>query len=248
MTEQKRQSKVYFDDQLLSEFMLRFYGYGNYDGNYWFIGMEEGGGNSFDDVTKRLMVWAERGKHELEDVSNYHTEMEVTHLFGDKPKLQRTWNKLIRAYLSMQRQVPTTEQVRAYQGKFFGRSNGSTCLLELLPLPSPSTNHWLYGQHSRLPYLKNRDAYKEFCVKPRVANLRRRLKQHRPRAVVFYGLSYLSEWQAIAETDFLPSANGLLTGQNGSMIFVVTKHQVAKGVTNDYFHQVGNLVSGSAMK
>ena len=40
----------HFDDQVLDEFAHQFYGYGNYDGRYWFIGMEEGGGNSFAEV------------------------------------------------------------------------------------------------------------------------------------------------------------------------------------------------------
>ena len=33
-----------FDDLLLDEFAHNFYGYGNYGGQFWFIGMEEGGG------------------------------------------------------------------------------------------------------------------------------------------------------------------------------------------------------------
>ena len=31
-----------FDDLLLDEFAHKFYGYGNYGGQFWFIGMEEG--------------------------------------------------------------------------------------------------------------------------------------------------------------------------------------------------------------
>lgn len=29
------------DDQLLDEFCRTFYGFGNFNGRYWFIGMEE---------------------------------------------------------------------------------------------------------------------------------------------------------------------------------------------------------------
>jgi hypothetical protein len=57
-----------FDDQLLSEFVQNFYGYGNYSGQFWFIGMEEGGGNSFSEINTRLAVWANRGRNELEDL------------------------------------------------------------------------------------------------------------------------------------------------------------------------------------
>ena len=60
-----------FDDQLLGEFVQNFYGYGDYSGQFWFIGMEEGGGNSFAEVVKRLDTWARRGRRELEDVAEY---------------------------------------------------------------------------------------------------------------------------------------------------------------------------------
>jgi hypothetical protein len=241
MTERPLQK--YFDDVLLNEFMRGFYGYGNFGGDYWFIGMEEGGGNSFADVHNRLRAWAKRGKRELEDVAEYHAEIGVTHLFGNKPKLQKTWNKLIRAYLSSQNQVPTTEQVREYQGNFFGRTNGDTCLLELLPLPSPSTNDWLYAQHSRLSCLANRRLYKKFCVEMRIANLRERVKRYQPKIIVFYGLSYLSEWEAIAKEVFLSAPNGLWISHNSSTCFVVTRHPADWGVTNEYFRQIGSVIS-----
>ncbi|MEA3335851.1 MAG: hypothetical protein U9R25_08055 [Chloroflexota bacterium] len=128
-----------FDDQLLDEFAHQFYGYGNYSGQYWFVGMEEGGGNSFEKVNRRLNTWAHRGKRELEDVAGYHQAIGITDLFSEKPKIQRTWGKLIRIVLSSQGITPTTERVRAYQRAVLGRPNGETCLVELFSLPSPLT-------------------------------------------------------------------------------------------------------------
>ncbi len=46
-------------DTLLQQFMSTFYGSGNYSGENWFVGMEEGEGNDLDQVTKRLNAWAE---------------------------------------------------------------------------------------------------------------------------------------------------------------------------------------------
>jgi hypothetical protein len=45
-----------FNDPLLQDFMSSFYGYGNFQGAYWFIGMEEGGGDSFEEVSRRLAI------------------------------------------------------------------------------------------------------------------------------------------------------------------------------------------------
>ena len=64
-----------FDDQLLQDFMNGFYGYGNYSGGYWFVGMEEGGGNSFENIDKRLKDWDRRDRCEIEDIADYHAEI-----------------------------------------------------------------------------------------------------------------------------------------------------------------------------
>lgn len=231
-----------FDDQLLGEFSQNFYGYGNYGGQFWFIGMEEGGGNSFAEVAKRLDAWRLRGRRELDDVAEYHTTIGVTHLFDDMPKLQPTWKMLIRILLSSDGRIPTIEQVREYQRASLGRQAGNTCLVELLPLPSPSTGRWLYAQHSSLPYLANRRIYKQTCLASRSAHLRERINEYRPAAVVFYGFSYLKYWQAIAGVNLLHESDGVYHGRDGATLFIVTKHPAATGVTNEYFHQVGRLI------
>lgn len=46
----------------LQDFMNRFYGYGSWDVELWFIGMEERGGNSMDEVERRLNAWDGRSR------------------------------------------------------------------------------------------------------------------------------------------------------------------------------------------
>lgn len=234
-----------FNDQLLNEFVQNFYGYGNYNGQFWFIGMEEGGGNSFSEINKRLNAWRRRGRRALEDVAQYHAEIELTDWFNDKPKLQPTWNKLIRILLSSNGQLPTTEQVREYQKISLGRSNGDTCLVELLPLPSPSTEVWLYAQYSYLPYLNTREKYKQRCLPLRIKHLQTQITQYKPKAVVFYGLSYYKYWQMIAGIDLWQKTDKIYTGYNRTTFFMMTKHPATQGVTNEYFHQVGRLIGVS---
>nr|MDQ3005688.1 hypothetical protein [Chloroflexota bacterium] len=187
-----------FDDQLLDEFAHSFYGYGNYNGQYWFIGMEEGGGSSFAEIAKRLSVWADRGRLELEDVAEYHNQIGLSHLFQEKPVIQRTWGKLIRILLSIDGIAPITEQVREYQRSSLGRLNGTMCLTELLPLPSPDIGRWIYAQCSQLPYLADRERYKHAFLMPRIKHLKQRISEHKPKAVIFYGFSYREYWQEIA--------------------------------------------------
>lgn len=233
----------YFDDELLQEFMYNFYGYGNYQGDYWFVGMEEGGGDSVAEINQRITTWDQRGRSELEDVVDYHRALGIDWPFAEKPKLQSTWSKLIRVLLSMQGQNPTTDEVRFYQQRHWARQTGSVCLLELLPLPSPSTRQWIYGQYSQLSDLVSREYYRTVWSELRVKALQQRILQHKPKVVIFYSFSYLTYWQEITgDTLQLALSGNIYAQQHVDRLYVVLKHPVATGVTNEYFHQAGRYI------
>jgi len=165
--------------------------------------------------------------------------------FTGKAKLQTTWNKLIRIVLSHQGVTPTTDEVRAYQRDKLGRLESETCLLELLPLPSPSTNQWLYGSHSMLPQLATRKRYRDYYTPKRVEQLQAMIERYQPLYVIFYGLNYMKWWKAIADTDFTETKFGKYAywkSKNGQVSFFVVAHPVATGITNDYFHEIGRVL------
>jgi hypothetical protein len=237
-----------FDDQLLQDFMNGFYGYGNYSGGYWFVGMEEGGGNSFENIDKRLKDWDRRGRFELEDIADYHVEIGAGQYFDLQPKLQPTWNRLIRLALSADGQeIIHKEQVREYQQKYLGRHDSKNCLVELLPLPSPSLGHWLYAQHSKLPCLRSREAYMTCYAQRRATHLQQRIQECKPKAVVFYSVNpaYISCWNSIAGIEFNERFIGgdrMYIGKNKQTVFAIIYHPVARGIKNEYFHQVGRII------
>lgn len=242
----------YFDDGLLETFAKTFYGYGDYNGPYWFIGMEEGGGDSFENVNKRLSEWNKRGKQELEDVAEFHRAIGIGELFNDSPKLQPTWNKLIRILLSAKGQeYIQTEDVREYQRTLLGKAaKGENCLIELFPLPSPSTNHWIYAQHSKLAQLINRPTYKEHYINTRTNHVRERIDQYRPGVVVFYGITYLDYWQRIVTNptcSFDQTRKPYLARRDGTL-FVVTDHPAALGLESEYFQNVGKRIASELAK
>ena len=115
-----------FDDELLHAFVFGFFGYGSFSAPYWFVGMEEGGGNTPEDIALRLRAWEARGKRALEDVVDYHLAIGVSKHFDELGVLQPTWNKLIRIQLAAMGESPTTERVRAFQRTEWGKSNGHT--------------------------------------------------------------------------------------------------------------------------
>ncbi len=230
------------NDELLVEFAQTFYGYGNYQAPYWFLGMEEGGGNSIDEINRRFSVWAARGKNELEDVAEYHRAIKIPELFSDKPKLQNTWNKQIRVLFGIKNQAVETEFVRNYQRDSWGRNDSDNCILELFPLPSPSTADWIYGKTSSLPTLKNRDTYREAYLPNRVDHFQRRVEKHRPKVVFIFGISYMPYWEKLVGTKFLEE-NDLLQVVVEKTKFVVLQHPVAHGIKNEYFYNAGQAIS-----
>jgi len=232
------------DDNLLDDFIHNFYGYGNYRGKYCFIGMEEGGGNTVDEISRRLTTWNKRGKPELEDVAHFHLDIGIPEHFQDPVKLQPTWNKLIRILLSAERVDATADKVREYQKNSLGRTNGDSCLIELLPLPSPSTNRWVYSHNSRLPILETRDKYSQACVPFRSAHIRKRISEHKPDAVVFYSISYREFWEDITGFELEKHKNGdFYIGKDDNSLYVITKHPATIGVTNSYFEDIGKNIS-----
>lgn len=231
------------DNHVLAGFIKCFYGYGNYHGRFWFVGMEEGGGNSIADISRRLGAWNMRGRKELEDIAEYHRAIGVDNRFDDNPKLQPTWNKLIRIVLTANGQSCDTERICDYQKRTLGAIDGDTCLLELLPLPSPNTNAWLYRDNSSLPYLTDRDTYRSYTTCFRVAHLQERLSRFQPTAVVFYGLRYQVYWERISGVQaWLKSSEGIVHASKNQTLFIMAKHPVAR-INNEYFHQIGRLVS-----
>ena len=234
-----------FDDPILQEYIETFYGYGNYGGRHWLVGMEEGGGDNFEEVASRVSAWTRRSKPELDDVLGFHRETRLHKWFRPNPPLQPTWNKLIRLLLRAQGLSADTDTVRAYQGATLGRANGPNCLLELLPLPSPSANEWLYSTHSAIPWLQNRTAYREHVAPTRMRHLQERIGQHRPGVVVFYGLGYRQWWEQIVGSPFVATElDGFYVARTDPTFFALTKHPANRGITNQYFERAGTLVSG----
>ena len=238
-----------FDDQLLKDFMNGFYGYGKYSGGYWFVGMEEGGGNSFENIDKRLKDWDRRDRCEIEDIADYHAEIGAGQYFDLHPKLQPTWNRLIRIALSAEGQdIIHKEQVREYQQKYLGRQTSNNCLVELLPLPSPSLGHWLYAKHSKLPCLRSREAYMTCYAQRRATHLQQSIHEFNPKTVIFYSVNpaYISWWKSIAGVEFeekLIVGDRMYIGKNKQTVFAIVRHPVARGVKNEYFHQVGKIIA-----
>jgi hypothetical protein len=186
-------------------------------------------------------------------VALFHNEIGYGNYFEKRPKLQQTWNKLIRILLSAEgtllsekRDEVRKELVREYQRTLLGRAHGQSCLIELLPLPSRSTKpkDWMFAEHSALDYCANREVYKAHFMPLRANHIKERIAQYTPQVVVFYGVEYLSWWEQIADTPFFcDKTYGIRIAPRESTLFVIANHPVTPGITNAYFHDIGQMIA-----
>lgn len=235
------------DTELLSAFMTGFHGYGNLQGDYWFIGMEEGGGSTFAEVERRLLCWDQRGRMFVEDLADFHEAFGEQRWFSWR-QLQPTWSKLIRLLLRATGEPHDDENVRSYQVDKLGRTAGATCLLELMPLPSQSVEHWQYGAWSDLPSLRSRETYWKALMGPRAARLKDLLVKYHPRIVVFYGREYENLWAAVCPPDTRFQRFQIADNQSWKIaqldrsIYVLCSHPTARGLSNNYFIAIGRKI------
>jgi hypothetical protein len=218
------------DNELLLRFMHSFYGYGNPAGPLWFVGMEEGGGQTMAEVQNRLDAWNARGQRPIEDCAAFHHAIGLGHFFSQGAPLQRTWRQLIRTVLTARGSPTDTEQLKSFQTTSFARNDGCLAILELLPLPSPKTSAWHYGPGEGNPsdpwtnidYLQTRRDYRRQLLPGRIAGLKDLIRKHTPRAVLFYGESYRREWQLVSGISFPKGQYSLQP--NGTTQYMLLPH------------------------
>jgi len=231
---------------LLTEYADKFFGFGTWHAKIWFIGIEESGGWAEQDVQRRLDVWKQNGKCELEDAPTFYPACGNRKWHGNGARLQETWTQLVRMLLLSRGIADTDEAILDYQRNHLGRNDGETCVAELLPLPSPSIKEWRYSNWSELHWLSSRDCYYAHLLVARAADLARRVKVMSPSAVIFYGSSFFQTWRFVAGATRVEAIPKKLVGFTaGPTAFFVTKHPSALppgNTRNDYFREIGEYL------
>lgn len=232
------------DPVLLDDFIRRFFGYGSWDADLWFVGMEEGGGSSIDELIRRLNAWDRTD--ELADLVAYHRKIHVDgkDWFKERPPIQSTWGKLARVALAAAERPTDAESVRQYQRDELGRRGGKTALIELLPLPARSTRQWPYGNVGN-PLLASREGYRNAFLSIRISAIRERIVCHRPSAVVFYGMGYRQHWESIAQLAFSPVEGERFLLAKSDRIYILATHPATKGVRNADFVTIGRFLASN---
>lgn len=80
-------------------------------------------------------------------------------------------------------------------------------------------------------------------------HLQRRIGQHQPDVVVFYGLGYHNWWERVTEMPFGPTElEGFYIARADRTVFALTRHPTHPGITNQYFERAGALVRAAVAR
>ena len=236
----------------LDHFIRKFYGYGNLKSDIWFIGMEEGGGSTLEEVKSRLEVWKAMGAENVVDAYEFHKKITDANgknfdfLFRERnPANQRTWRGLIKLLLAYKAEKYSEEEIKEKQSAGWGRLNSDNCLLELFPLPSPNANDFKYTEWLGDTNF-NRENYKKENENHRIEGLRKLIKENEPKMVIFYGKAYGDKYKAIAGLGGSDLEEIKITEKKTAKLFVgiptsyvFIPHPTAHGMYNPYYQQLG---------
>jgi len=240
----------YLPSELLTDYAHQFYGFGTWNAKVWFVGIEETGGENLDEIHSRLRVWDERGKKPLENAPIFYPASGVKNWHGTDATIQPTWKQLIRMLLLARGERDTAGAILDYQRAEWGSTGSQTCVVDLLPLPSPTPADWTYHNWSPLGWLSDRTLYLKELKTKRMTHLKERVAEQRPKVVIFHGTtlpsgtSLLPIWIQIAGRGrFQQAIEGkriLLVQQTEHTLFFVTRDPASE--TDAYFREIGRFL------
>jgi hypothetical protein len=234
--------------ELIQNRLDHFWGYGNLDGAYWFVGMEEGHDLDIESLRGRFTdTWDKSVVDIYEGMPSFITKL--AWFKGTKTKIQRTYRGfiMIKLYLDLGR-LPTTDEVREYQKTKLGRTvidgkPSDHAMLELMPLPATSIKekHWLYKDFD-IPEIATRKAYLEKYRPEQCRKLRALIQQHSPKLVVFYSLLYLPDWQSVVPGELEEVTDRQYIYRDKNTLYCVLPHPVAHGISNADWERWGSEI------
>jgi len=224
----------------VNEFCSGFYGYGDWNAPWWFLGMEERGCASYSEAERRLSIWREQ-KSELADLHQFHHSLGID---LTKIRLPVTWRFLLRLMLSASHGGLIDKQsVLQTLVTEWGVLRGPTCLVELQPLPCPNRGAWPWREWCEIE--NGKPDYERRILRLRLAALAERRQRYKPRIVVLYGRGFEAYWQQIVGCELPkimePDVRG---GKADGTVFLSIPHLCSrkKGMSYDLMRRLGEWV------
>jgi hypothetical protein len=197
-------------EEALRHWIDNFYGYGSWHARFWFIGYEEGGGETPEEVADKLNYFYKTHAQTdggLCDIREFYKHVAVrrdgpkansfNNLYEyrfDKNAIQHgIWKNLI-AFVHGYEQTNVPNLLAYQQHQFLSSTAYNEALIPLYPLPGPNSHAWYYSwlDLPQLGFLKSRTLYQEHVYQRRMHTILSNISTHKPELVLMYGMDNIN--------------------------------------------------------
>ena len=246
---------------LLRDYADAFHTYGELSNPVWFLGLEEGGGETLDEARRRILRWDASGRENTwsltsPDLAEAHRDSPFLRRTGKPAKLQTTWSNQLRVLLGMGREPSSNDRVRYLQTSAHGQLRGPTCLMELFPLPCPNAGAWVYGDVPHDPatdgpnVFATKRAYREHYLSRRLDAIAALVEKHRPAALVCTSWTHRGPILALLDDEEVPdlglpdARREARIGRLHDTVVAVCSHPADRvpGPRNAFYHALGGAI------
>ncbi len=202
-----------------------FYGYGSWKARVWFVGYEEGGGDTPEEVAAKLNYFSETHSSasgatlcDIRDLyshipSGFEGDKAKTlptlheYRFGRNATLHGYWKNMI-AFEAAYHKEKQPDLLQYQKKKFAMPSLEREAWLPLYPLPSTHNHAWYYSwlDLPEFDFLKSRTNYEDHVYLSRINTILSKIKEHQPELVLFYGMDNIAMHKESVQRVF-PNAN-----------------------------------------
>ena len=198
------------EEKPLQHWMDHFYGYGLWRAKIWFVGYEESGGDTPEEVAEKLNYFyrthAEKNQETLCDLRELYRNVAARldgpradlfnnlydYRFGGQAIQHGVWKNLI-AFVHGYRNKKLPDLL-AYQRESFASPSSYEAWIQLYPLPSPHNHAWYYSwlDLPKFEFLKSRTQYQQHLYQIRIQSILQNIIIHKPEVVLMYGMENIT--------------------------------------------------------
>jgi hypothetical protein len=210
------------EEKALKHWIDNFYGYGAWHARFWFVGYEESGGDTPEEVAEKLNYFYNLqgpGTPTLCDIRELyrHVTFRVDgpralkfanfndYRFGSHATLHGAWKNLI-AFVYGYRSEKLADLL-TYQKNIFALPSASNeALIRLYPLPA-NDHAWYYAwlDLPQFPFLKSRALYQQHVYSSRMHHILKNMSVYKPEVVLMYGMDNINLLKQSVQ-EFFPTA------------------------------------------
>ena len=207
------------EDKALKYWIDNFYGYGSWHARFWFVGYEESGADTPEEVADRLNYFYKLQRFNspgLCDIRELYRHVafrvegpradKFTNLydyrFGSHATLHGLWKNLI-AFVHGYQDESLPDLITYQKNSFASPSPANEAMIPLYPLPAHD-HAWYYAwlDFPQFPFLKRRSLYEDYVYPFRIRTILENISKYKPEVVLMYGMENINSLKKSVEKFF----------------------------------------------